>query len=169
MTNEPAFVPDYLTLREAVSHLGHKTGRPWDVSALLGFCAQKNIPLHAAVPRNACAVQCEVTDYLPLTIRPVKMKPYTFKGQTYAHYRPATWRMAVAYPITIAHVWQTGRGDVAHGVPTAYDHSPEMVLFVNDQREPVTHEVTAADLRVCRETLANILDKWRELETPRVC
>jgi hypothetical protein len=168
MTTEPAFVPDYLTLSEAVSHLERKTGRPWDVSVLLGFCAQKHIPMHAAVPRNARAVQCEVTDVLPLTFRPVKGEPYTVNGQTYAHYRPAIWRMAVAYPITIAHVWQTGCGDVAHGVPSYHDHDPEMVMFVNDQHEPVTHQVTAADLRVCRETLTHILGKWRELQTPRL-
>ena len=167
MTNEPAFVPEFLTLSEAVSHLVHKTGRHWDVSTLLGFCAEKHIALHAAVPRSARAVQCEVTDYIPFTIRPVKMRLRTVMGQNHARYRPGSWCMAIAHPITVANVWLTGRGDVAHGVPTARDPDPDMVLFVNDQNEPVRHEVTAADLRVWRETLANIFDKWRELETPR--
>jgi hypothetical protein len=159
-SSEPAFVPDYLTLNEAATHLERETGRPWSASALLGFCAQGNIPMHAAVPRDARAVQCEVTDPRTLTIRPVKMAPFTVKGQTIAHYRPATWRMAVAHPVTIAHVWQTGRGEVAHAVPTARDDDPGMVMFVNDRHEPIAHEVTAEDLRVSGDTLRAIRDRW---------
>ena len=161
--NEPAFVPPYLTLKEAAEYLERATGKAWNPSMLMGFCAQQNIPVNAAVPRDARAVQCEITNYVPeLTIRPVKLPPLTIKGRTHAHYWLATWRMAVAYPETIAHVWQTGRGEVAHGVPTARDHEPCMVLFVNDKHEPVTHEVTAEDLRVQRDTLRVIRDRWSE-------
>lgn len=160
--NEPAFVPPYLTLKEAAEYLERATGKAWNPSMLMGFCAQQNIPVNAAVPRDARAVQCEITNYVPeLTIRPVKLPPLTIKGRTHAHYWLATWRMAVAYPETIAHVWQTGRGEVAHGVPTARDHEPCMVLFVNDKHEPVTHEVTAAGLRVSRDTLEDILSAWK--------
>lgn len=163
--NEPAFVPPYLTLKEAAEYLERATGKAWNPSMLMGFCAQQNIPVNAAVPRDARAVQCEITNYVPeLTIRPVKLPPLTIKGRTHAHYWLATWRMAVAYPETIAHVWQTGRGEVAHGVPTARDHEPCMVLFVNDKHEPVTHEVTAEDLRVQRDTLRVIRDRWSETQ-----
>lgn len=163
--NEPAFVPPYLTLKEAAEYLERATGKAWNPSMLMGFCAQQNIPVNAAVPRDARAVQCEVTNYVPeLTIRPVKLPPLTIKGRTHAHYWLATWRMAVVYPGTIARVWQTGRGEVAHGVPTARDHEPCMVLFVNDKHEPVTHEVTAEDLRVQRDTLRVIQDRWSETQ-----
>ena len=157
--NEPAFVPPYLTLKEAAEYLERATGKAWSASSLLGFCATKQITLHAAPPPEAQAVQCEVTSYAPvLTVRP---RRFAVGCMVDAHYWPATWRMGVVHPLTVGHVWQCGRGSVAHAVPTARDDEPDLVLFVNDKHEPVTHEVTAAGLRVSRDTLEDILSAWK--------
>lgn len=160
-TEEPAFVPPYLTLSEAAAHLERETGRSWSPNDLMGFCVVGHIALNAAVRPEALAVQCEVEDSRTTTIRPRKFKPRIINGEACAHYWPATWRMGVAHPVTLMHVWQAGRGKVAHAVPTARDDEPDMVMFVNEQHELVTHEVTAADLRVSRDTLPVILSRWK--------
>jgi hypothetical protein len=156
----------YHRLDEALSWLQSQTGRAWTDSEVFDLAVYGHISLCAIPPRGS---RCAVFVFEPPELVPV-VKMRTFGDQLRIPCISERCDLAVLYPCHVWDLWHGGETKTLHvrdqhGMRNAFfqgEEAGEYLWFLApDGKTPQEISVTRENLRLSRDELTQVLERWR--------